>query len=132
MAFKNRLEAGRLLSQELSNYQGKEGLSVLAISQGGVVIGRQLASFLDCPFQTEVQPDLKDKTVIVCDDGAITGKTMASAIETIWQQCPKKIVVAVPVISRESLKKIEAAADEVVYLESPDPFFALSQFYEEF
>jgi len=132
MAFKNRLEAGRLLSQKLRDYQGKMELSVSAVSPGGAVIGRQLASFLGCPLQTKLPSDLKDKTVIVCDDGAITGKTMIASLQVAWQQCPKKVVAALPVLSRESLKKIEAIADEVVYLELPEPLFALSQFYEEF
>ncbi len=143
MIFKNRLEAGRLLSQKLSGYQGEKNLVVLAISRGGIAVGRQIASFLNCSFevfineknsasQTRSQPDLKDKIVIVSDDGAATGATMTLAVGIIWQQCPKKIIVAVPVLSRDGLKKIEAVADEVVYLEAPDPFFALSQFYEDF
>lgn len=76
--------------------------------------------------------DLKDKTVILTDDGVATGATMEAAVEVVRQQNPKKIVVAVPVIARDSLVKIEAKADEVVYLDAPELFFAVGQFYKEF
>ena len=76
--------------------------------------------------------DLKNKIVILTDDGVATGATMAMAVEIVRQQEPKKIIVAVPVIARDSLEKIAALADEVVYLEAPELFFAVGQFYREF
>ena len=76
--------------------------------------------------------ELKDKTIIITDDGVATGATMMAAIEIIRQQGPKKIVVAIPVISRDSMLKLEEQADEVVYLEAPLMFFAVGQFYQEF
>ena len=75
---------------------------------------------------------LKDKTIIITDDGVATGATMMAAIEIVRQQGPKKIVVAIPVISRDSMLKLEEQADEVVYLEAPLMFFAVGQFYQEF
>ncbi|HUV42471.1 MAG TPA: phosphoribosyltransferase [Patescibacteria group bacterium] len=75
---------------------------------------------------------LEDKIVIITDDGVATGATMAAAIEVIRQQEPKKIVVAIPVISRDSMPKLEEQADEIVYLEAPLMFFAVGQFYQEF
>lgn len=76
--------------------------------------------------------NLKDKTVILTDDGVATGATMEAAVEIARQQGPKKIIVAIPVIARDSLKKIEAKADEVIYLDAPLMFFAVGQFYQEF
>ena len=76
--------------------------------------------------------ELKDKTIIITDDGVATGATMMAAIEIVRQQGPKKIVVAIPVISRDSMLKLEEQADEVVYLEAPLMFFAIGQFYQEF
>lgn len=76
--------------------------------------------------------ELKDKTIIITDDGVATGATMMAAIEIVRQQGPKKIVVAIPVISRDSMLKLEEQADEVVYLEAPLMFFAVGQFYQEF
>jgi putative phosphoribosyl transferase len=77
-------------------------------------------------------PDLKKKTVILTDDGVATGATMLVAVKMVRQQEPKKIIVAVPVTARDSLKKLEAEADEVVYLEAPLIFFAVGQFYQNF
>jgi len=76
--------------------------------------------------------DLKNKIVILTDDGVATGATMAAAVEVVRQQNPKKIIVAVPVIAKDSLEKIAALADEVVYLQAPELFFAVGQFYREF
>lgn len=84
-------------------------------------------------FKKEGSPlNLKGKTVILTDDGVVTGATIKSAIEIIRQQNPKMLVVAVPVISKESLTKISALVDRLIYLEVPEMFFALSQFYQEF
>lgn len=84
-------------------------------------------------FRASKQPlDLKDKTVIIADDGVATGSTMQAAIEIARQQEPKRIIVAVPVIARDTLQKIQRLADEVVYLEAPEMFFAVGQFYREF
>jgi putative phosphoribosyl transferase len=77
-------------------------------------------------------PDLKNKVVVITDDGVATGATIKAAIEILRQENPQKIIVAVPVISKEALREIEALADEVVYLEAPELFFAVGQFYQEF
>lgn len=76
--------------------------------------------------------NLKNKIVILTDDGVATGATMEAAVEIVRQQNPKKIVVAIPVIARDSLVKIEAKADQVIYLDAPLMFFAVGQFYQEF
>ena len=76
--------------------------------------------------------DLKDKVVILTDDGVATGATMLAAIEVLRQYHPKKIIVAVPVIARDTLGKIEKQADAVVYLKAPLMFFAVGQFYQDF
>jgi len=45
---------------------------------------------------------------------------------------PKEIIVAVPVISPDTLSKLKEIADRTIYLESPEMFFSVGQFYEEF
>lgn len=77
-------------------------------------------------------PNLRNKIAIITDDGVATGATMEAAVEVVRQQEPKKIVVAVPVTSRDSLKKLEEKADEVIYLDAPLMFFAVGQFYQNF
>jgi putative phosphoribosyl transferase len=76
--------------------------------------------------------NLKDKQVVITDDGVATGATMAAAVEIVRQQEPKKIIVAVPVIAQDTLAKIENLADEVIYLQAPRLFFAVGQFYRDF
>lgn len=78
------------------------------------------------------QFDSKGKVIILTDDGAATGATVLAAIEVLRQRQPKKIVVAVPVIARDTVSKLEAQADAVEYLEAPLMFFAVSQFYQDF
>jgi len=75
---------------------------------------------------------LSNKVVIVTDDGVATGATMKAAVEIVRQYNPQKIIVAIPVIAKDTLREIEELADEVVYLEAPELFFAVGQFYQEF
>ena len=77
-------------------------------------------------------PDLKNKVVVITDDGVATGATIKAAIEIVRQDNPQKIIVAVPVIARDALKEIECLADKVIYLEAPELFFAVGQFYQDF
>jgi putative phosphoribosyl transferase len=75
---------------------------------------------------------LKDKTVILLDDGLATGLTMRAAIKTVKTHEPKKIIVAFPVGASDSIEILKREADEVVYLDAPFFFGAVGAFYEEF
>ncbi len=75
---------------------------------------------------------LKNKTVIILDDGLATGLTMRAAVKTVKTREPKKIVVAFPIGSPESIEIIKHEVDEVVYLDAPLFFGAVGAFYEEF
>lgn len=76
--------------------------------------------------------DLLGKTIILVDDGLATGATMATAIKGIKKQQAKKIVVAVPVASREALDLIQREVDEVICLLVPDFFYSVSVWYSDF
>ncbi len=77
-------------------------------------------------------PVLKDKLVIIVDDGMATGATMKVAVQAIQKECPERIVLAVPVASRQALRSISEMVDECVVLYVPDDFFAVGQFYTYF
>jgi predicted phosphoribosyltransferase len=77
-------------------------------------------------------PDLHGRTVILVDDGLATGSSMLVAIRAIRRQQPARIVVAVPVGAAESCAQLERDADEVVCAETPDPFYAVGLWYEDF
>ncbi len=75
---------------------------------------------------------IKNRVVILVDDGLATGVTMRAAIRSIRKQNPKKIVVAVPVGPPGTVKKIKEEADEVISLITFEPFGAVGQFYSDF
>ncbi|RLG61007.1 phosphoribosyltransferase [Candidatus Geothermarchaeota archaeon] len=81
---------------------------------------------------SESLPEVKDKVVILVDDGIATGATMRAAIASVRKMGAKKIVVAVPVGPPETIKRLRKEADEVICLETPEPFFAIGQFYLDF
>jgi putative phosphoribosyl transferase len=72
------------------------------------------------------------KTVIVVDDGLATGSTMQAAVAVIRQGQPARVVVAVPVAPPDTLERLGHVVDELVYLETPDPFFAVGSWYVDF
>jgi putative phosphoribosyl transferase len=76
--------------------------------------------------------DIRDKTVIVVDDGLATGSTMRAAVAAVRQQQPERIVVAVPVGARATCVELATEVDEVVCPWTPAPFYAVGQAYVEF
>lgn len=82
----------------------------------------------------EVLPkiDLRDKVVIITDDGIATGASMQAAAWAVRRENPRRIVLAIPVGPEDAVMDISKDADETVCLRSPQYFAALSQFYLEF
>ena len=78
--------------------------------------------------------ELKDKILIIVDDGIATGNTIISTIEMLHEEHPKKIVVAIPVSSQSALQKLKNTPfiDEVICLSAPENFMAVGQFYKNF
>lgn len=77
-------------------------------------------------------PDVKEKTVILVDDGIATGSTMLAAISALRQLNAARIVVAAPVIARSSYYEMRHAADDVVAVLVPDHFRGVGEWYEDF
>ena len=76
--------------------------------------------------------DPKDRVVIVVDDGIATGSTMIAALKAIKGKGPQKLIAAVGVAPPESVKRLEETADEVVCIATPEPFYAVGQFFGDF
>lgn len=75
---------------------------------------------------------LRDRLIVIVDDGIATGKTLMATIELVKKEAPRKIVVAVPVASPSSYDQIDSMVDEVICLLVPPYFQAVGQFYDEF
>ena len=77
-------------------------------------------------------PDIKDKTVIITDDGLATGFTMLVALKSIRAKNPKRVITAVPTGSRRSLDLISSYTDEIICLNiRSGPLFAVANAYEK-
>jgi len=76
--------------------------------------------------------DIHGKEVIIVDDGLATGSTMLAAVRALRQQNAKHIVVAVPVGPRDTCDALRREADQVVCLSSPEPFYSVGTWYEDF
>ena len=76
--------------------------------------------------------NVKNKTVIIVDDGIATGNTLLAAIKMIRGKSPKKIVVAVPVAPTDSAQKISDNVDEFICPIITDDFRGVGSFYLNF
>lgn len=78
------------------------------------------------------EPDVRGRTVILVDDGLATGSTMLAAIQALRQQQPARIVMAVPTAPPETCQEMRAQADDVVCAITPEPFYSVGLWYEDF
>ncbi|MBI4253087.1 phosphoribosyltransferase [Candidatus Uhrbacteria bacterium] len=75
---------------------------------------------------------LKNKIVVLVDDGVATGYTIRSAIKTIEIEQPEKIIAALPGGPEDTISLLKKEVDEVIVLEIPQFFAAVGQLYEDF
>jgi erythromycin esterase-like protein/adenine/guanine phosphoribosyltransferase-like PRPP-binding protein len=134
---------------------GHPELAMGAIAEGGIqVLSRQLIRDLGIPSraveETAIRerlelerrdalyrggrrpPSVRDRTVIVVDDGLATGATMEAAILALREQAPARIIAAAPVAARSTVERLSRVADQVVCVAMPEPFDAVGFWYEEF
>lgn len=134
---------------------GHPELAIGAVATGGIVVlNEALARALAIPRDTlealigreadelarrerayrsqRPPPDVRGHTVIVVDDGLATGASMLAAVRAIRKQEPARIVVAVPIASRDTCDRVREDVDDLVCLLTPEPFFAVGLWYEDF
>ncbi len=97
-------------------------------------IRKKLKQRYDLFYEKKSPKSLKNKVVIIVDDGIATGSTILATAELVRQKNPKKVIVAIPVAPASAIKKLEnnPNLDEVVCLEIPYDFQAVGQFYIDF
>jgi predicted phosphoribosyltransferase len=134
---------------------GQEELAMGAVATGGaVVLNPEVVQYLDIA-EDELKsvvaaerleldrrnhlyrddrplPDVKGQTVILVDDGLATGASMRVACAALRQLGPARLVVAVPVAPAEACEEMRAEADEVVCALTPEPFYGVGMWYDDF
>jgi len=76
--------------------------------------------------------DIHGQVCIVVDDGVATGGTAIAALRWARAQGAERVILAVPVAPSLAVRRLEREADEVIALATPEPFFAVGQWYEQF
>lgn len=192
--FKDRYEAGKALSQNLSEFKDSNSI-ILAIPRGGVPVASPISQRLNIPLnilvarkigdpqnrelgvggvsegnvlvldsklitelgisKSELEkvikeekeelkrrvdlyrngkslPSLKNKKVILVDDGVARGVTVLSAIKAVKKLKPSYLVFASPVCSQDAVGTIKKEVDKFVCLITPDSLDAIGEYYENF
>ena len=134
---------------------GHEELAMGAIASGGVLVlnddvvrelcispetiepvaareQQELARREDAYRNYRPSPEVRGRCVIVVDDGLATGASMHSAVEGLRKLEPAQIVVAVPVAARATVERFGQEVDSLVCLATPEPFYGVGQWYEDF
>lgn len=119
----------RILNQEMINAMRIPGALIDAVSQREQ---QELARREQIYRDDNPSPLLQDQVAILVDDGLATGASMAAAVTALRAHNPEEIVVAVPLAAAESCELFAQRVDRIVCLETPDPFFGVGLWYEDF
>jgi len=134
---------------------GQEELAMGALASGGtIVLNREVIQALGISQSTidavaaRENPELErrereyrdgrpalqveGRTVILVDDGLATGSSMRVAIKALRKESAAQVVVAVPVASPSACLEFEAEVDKIVCAATPEPFWAVGQWYRNF
>ncbi len=83
----------------------------------------------DCRLR---QTNLRDRNLILVDDGLATGSTMVAAVRHLRTREPRRLLVAVPVGSKEACNLLRREAGECECLATPQPFLSVGAWYDDF
>jgi predicted phosphoribosyltransferase len=134
---------------------GREELALGAIASGGIrVLNTDIIRMLNIPGEVidfvaarELQElnrrehsyrgdqpalELRDCIVILVDDGLATGASMRAAVAGVRARHPALIVVAIPTASREACEAIRPDVEEIVCVQTPEPFYGVGRWYQDF
>lgn len=134
---------------------GHEELAFGAIASGGIrVLNSAVVQMLDIPDdvieavtqrerrELELReriyrddrpaPNVRGHTIILSDDGLATGASMRAVIVALARQHARRIVVAVPVAAQQTCDELRTEVDDLICLETPEPFYGVGWWYEDF
>lgn len=134
---------------------GREELAIGAIASGGVrVLNQDIIRMLSIPDEVvefivrregqelerreklyrggRAMPEIRDRTIILIDDGLATGASMRAAIEGVRAQHPARIVIAVPTAAIETYEALQDEVDEILCMITPEPFYGVGYWYQDF
>jgi putative phosphoribosyl transferase len=120
---------GRVLNLDVVSMFGLQETDIahIAAREAAEISRRERAYRGDRPPQS-----VRGKVVILIDDGLATGATMRAAAQAIRAQGPAKLVVAVPVAASSTCDAFRDDVDEVVCAVTPEPFYAVGAWYQDF
>ena len=76
--------------------------------------------------------EVRDRTVILIDDGLATGASMRAAVAGLRAHRPSRIVIAVPTAAPEACEAFRSEVDEVICAITPELFYGVGRWYEDF
>jgi putative phosphoribosyl transferase len=120
-------EAGSILKGSYFDVADEEYLRDEIRTQQGVIRARR-----EMYTRAQKAIDPAGRIVVIVDDGIATGSSMLAAIRSVRARKPRKLIVAIGVAPAQSLRQIEAEADEVLCLHAPADFYAVGQFFDDF
>jgi putative phosphoribosyl transferase len=119
----------RVLDQEIIRAAGVSQADVERVSMlEAAELARRERQYRD----DRPPPDVEGKTVILVDDGLATGASMRAAVTALRARNPARVIVAVPVAAPDTCRAFQSIADEIICVETPDPFQSVGLWYEDF
>ncbi len=123
------------VSENGSIFLNEEIIKVLNISKDYIKnsINEILQKIAEKREIYKIKPkNLKDKVVILTDDGIATGSTALLASKAIKQMGAKEVIIATPVAPKDSINLLKKVANKVVTLITPSDFVAVGAYYKDF
>jgi predicted phosphoribosyltransferase len=119
----------RVLSDDVIRWHGISSAAVEAVAQQELAeLERREREYR----RGRPLTDLRNRTVILVDDGLATGSTMRAAVQAVRLLAPSRVVVAVPVGAPTTCEEFADFADETVCARMPEPFSAVGLWYRDF
>lgn len=115
------------LSAHAHSYASADYLRAEAAQQKAILAERRRAY---TPYRPPVE--LTGRTVIIVDDGVATGATALAGIRWVRHKQAAAIVFAAAVAPPDTARKLKEEADEVVLLATPEPFYSVGEFFDDF